>query len=1110
MAIKRPDIYEHNNPNYAFTDSDFVRGGFRTAVADLTALYALAPKLDQLKEHSTIVYVTGEAKYYILVDIANVGNVNGWNEFQTGGGTGTITGATNGLSTSGANIILGGTLLSGTTINADNNDLSITNINEFQIKTSGDTTVLGIDNDGLLFSFTGGSISFDDGGGLKYGGDYSANYTAQSIPDVNFVTGQTNQYLKLDQNTPQNVTGGQPVFDEGMKFGQTPSTSQTSGHTAGRMYYDEEYQTISVDIGDETTLQIGQESLRYVYNSSGSIISNGAVVRDNGVHSGSGVDTVTITLAIATGITVSSVIGIATQDIGINDFGYITTKGNINGLDTLNDPQYAGMTIGDELYLSAAVAGGVTNVRPSSPNVGIALGRLLTKSSTNGKIFVEIYPAISLNDLIDVNVPAPSLDNVLKWNGNEWINAAIGSTSASVGINYYYETPIINSRTSPAGLSQNGTSGNGIQVATISKTPVTTGGTIIVAGLSASDNRAFSAWESINPIQRTTIDAGLWEFYDYVSVDTVVGTTYLIHGMYQIVPITGSTVTTTGVGANSRTATISSNEFTGSYFNPDTINSEASYLQTPSGIYQITASASTNSVTITVPTGYVNESSVSGKTWNMLFTGSTESIENVTPLYQTKIIAPAFSISETDKLGQISYVSASGAYTLSLSYNGTSAASFFITPLVTLHNDLAGLQGGTGDYRGHITLGQNTIIDNTSNINTGDETKSTIESKLTGTIITHTHPYSGLTGKPDLSQYQTISGFTGYTSSIQPVIDNAITGATNFGTGTPIYSGNTGRDLQFNTITGSGGTTVQKVGDNIIINTPTISGSQQYSGETPSAVDLCGIYIGYQLTGKTVSCIIQDLLVPELYGTVTAPSTSISLTYSGILEIGCNISQTVCGTFSQGSILPQYCSISNKRSGLPNAYKFTGTGMPVPFQLCTVSPATQNIASYNVISGLQSWGVCTSYDAGQPALGSKGTEYAAALSSGCTIQDTCSITGILPWYWGTKASGTITGADVAAGTKTVAVVGASTPITYNATTEYLWFAAPAGTYTNKTKWWVCAANAGTIGGTGNLWAASCSVAVTSAQACWAACNYDVYVTCGITTTAAGIPMCLYY
>jgi len=301
------------------------------------------------------------------------------------------------------------------------------------------------------------------------------------------------------------------------------------------------------------------------------------------------------------------------------------------------------------------------------------------------------------------------------------------------------------------------------------------------------------------------------------------------------------------------------------------------------------------------------------------------------------------------------------------------------------------------------------------------------------------------------------------------------------------------------------------VGNEIVITSDTASGSQQYSGETPSAIDLGGIDIGYVLTGKTVSNIIQDLLVPELEGTITNPSIGINLTCTGIKEIGCVLSQTVTGNYNQGCIDPQYCSASDKRNLTVNAYQFTGTGMPAPWQTCTSLSASQTNASYTVTgSNPQTWGVCARYDSGTTAISSKGTPYGAVPVSGCTNAPSGSITGILPWYWGTKASGTISGADVAAGTKTVANVSQSTPITFNGVTEYLWFAAPAGTYTTKTKWWVCAANAGTIGQVGDIWAASCSVAVTSTSGCWTGCSFDVYVTCGITTTAAGVPMCLYY
>jgi hypothetical protein len=92
MAIKRPDIYEHNNPVLAIVDSDFLKGGGRV-VADLTALYALSSRPDQLKERVTRVYVTAESAYYVLVDDSTIGTSAGWEVESSGGGTwGSITG----------------------------------------------------------------------------------------------------------------------------------------------------------------------------------------------------------------------------------------------------------------------------------------------------------------------------------------------------------------------------------------------------------------------------------------------------------------------------------------------------------------------------------------------------------------------------------------------------------------------------------------------------------------------------------------------------------------------------------------------------------------------------------------------------------------------------------------------------------------------------------------------------------------------------------------------------------------------------------------------------------------------------------------------------------
>jgi len=212
MAIKRPDIYEHNNPNYAIADSDFVRGGLRTAVADLTALYALSPKTDQLKERSTIVYVTGLTKYYILKDIGSVGNVNGWEEFVAGG-SGTLTGATNGLQlfSSGTSVGLGGYLITGTTINTDNFSMYIgnsTNLAGLYIE-SGSTTAISTWLGGLSYIYTddisGTTIIYADNGGshhaLSQVGVNNTGYTsgyAESVVYANSMGCWSGHDLEID------------------------------------------------------------------------------------------------------------------------------------------------------------------------------------------------------------------------------------------------------------------------------------------------------------------------------------------------------------------------------------------------------------------------------------------------------------------------------------------------------------------------------------------------------------------------------------------------------------------------------------------------------------------------------------------------------------------------------------------------------------------------------------------------------------------------------------------------------------------------------------------------------------------------------------------------
>jgi len=947
---------------------------------------------------------------------------------KTMGGAGTLTGATNGivLVNSGTTVALGGSLTGDTTINASGSSFTISNTTDFQVKTSGDSTIFGVDDEGFLLQTTGGTVTFDDGGGLKYGSTgYSSGFTSTSIPDVNYVTGFTSgNFLKLDQSTAQTISGGTPIFCEGVILCTGDTSPLITGHTRGFVFYDTSYQTLAVQIGSESTLQIGQENVRWVYNNTGTQINDGSLVYVTGVHSngGSGTDTVTVALAIATGATQADVIGMATQDIPNGEFGFITTNGNVNGLNTSgSSSQYSGMTIGDRLYLSDTVAGGVTNVAPSSPSINIDIGRLVTKDPVNGKVFIDVNASLALNDLIDVSTPSPATDNVLQWNGMEWVPGVVGSTSAGSGVAFYYATPIINSVTSPAGISSDGTSGNGIQVATLSKTPVTSGGTVVVVGATATETRAFAAWQRSDAINRTSIDAGTWKFYDYAGVDNSSNVTTLTNQIYQIVSISGATVTTTGSG-NAYTATTTGNQFTGTYFSASTTNTNASYLQTPSGVYQISSFIDANNVGITVPSSYSAETSVVGSVWNKLFDVTTDEIDSVLTgdsaiLYETSVTAPAFTVAETDKLGQISFVTSNATHSVILSYNGTTAASYISTPLITLHNDLAGLQGGSAGERYHLSEADATLVGgitaDASEINILDgATINTNELNILGGALITTTELNYLSGATSNIQNQldnklTESSFTGYTATTQPVIDDAITGATNVGSGTTVYSGSTDRQLYFNTLKGSGGTDIQKIGNEIIISSVGASGGT-YNLASPSVCEVGGMEVGTVLTGKTAFQILQEILVPELCGTLTAPSFSTTLNPSATYyEIGCTISSLdVCGTFNRGCINPQYCSASDKRVGDASCYIYTGVQIDgtYPSTACTIS---QNVSSYTVSAGTETWGITVCYDAGVTPLGNNGTAFATACPAG-TLNNSKTICGVFPIFATTASVGTLT------------------------------------------------------------------------------------------------------
>lgn len=272
----------------------------------------------------------------------------------------------------------------------------------------------------------------------------------------------------------------------------------------------------------------------------------------------------------------------------------------------------------------------------------------------------------------------------------------------------------------------------------------------------------------------------------------------------------------------------------------------------------------------------------------------------------------------------------------------------------------------------------------------------------------------------------------------------------------------------------------------------------KYNLDSPSVCTVGGLLAGTILTGKTAFEIISAILVPELFGVLTNPSTSISISPSTTLyEIGNTIS-TLCvtGTFNQGCINPQYCSTSPKRSGAPNTYCFSGCQI-VGSYLCTTSPVIKCATAY-VICASQSWGVCVAYDAGVQPKGSKGTNFNSPLIAGTSNTATATITGIYPYYWGKLTSGSrpaVTNSLVTGGTKVVAVSTGVLPINFSsASNEYTWLAIPATT-TSKTCWFVNALDNGRVNNSpSDKYPDECQLCITSSQGCWSNICYKVYMS----------------
>lgn len=156
------------------------------------------------------------------------------------------------------------------------------------------------------------------------------------------------------------------------------NTSATNTYGVGKVYWNEQKGTLNVGLYNGVELQLGQEQ-HSPYAKAYSTVLNGKLAMYKSSEGGHDIfEPANFTQLLERPDTI---IGLATHDILTNEFGYITTSGEVNKIDT------SMWLEGDTIYFGSGNV--LTNVMPSGSY--FIVGRVNRSHATQGSISVKIY-----------------------------------------------------------------------------------------------------------------------------------------------------------------------------------------------------------------------------------------------------------------------------------------------------------------------------------------------------------------------------------------------------------------------------------------------------------------------------------------------------------------------------------------------------------------------------------------------------------------------------------------------------------------------------------------------------------------------------------------------
>lgn len=263
---------------------------------------------------------------------------------------------------------------------------------------------------------------FDSPRGLKYS---ASTITTGNTMYMRFDTSTGGIVINPgeDRLTTSNGSTNKVVAQPNLKFSgdvlyitavtQYDTTAFSGDVLQGQIRWNDDWSTFDMGMNENVTQQVGQEQYYYVKNQTGTQIDDGTVVMATGTTGNSG--RILVAPAIGDGtIPARYIMGIATQNIGNGEDGFVTSFGLVKGINT-EGPGSETWNDGDELWVSPTTPGGLTNIEPTEPNLKVSVA-LVIHAHSNGSIFVRPTFFGRLGDLQNLQTSGETNGDLVVYN----------------------------------------------------------------------------------------------------------------------------------------------------------------------------------------------------------------------------------------------------------------------------------------------------------------------------------------------------------------------------------------------------------------------------------------------------------------------------------------------------------------------------------------------------------------------------------------------------------------------------------------------------------------------------------------------------------------------